>query len=160
MAATDGSLLVASLWSAGRSHTTKVVSPGGNETGSRGRIVAFRRLLDAFAVPERATRPVLYLYRPAQLAVLVTGGWRGPGGGTSDAPRAWPVTDLLAGTRTRMGLCTVLTGSAMSTAEALGRDATPATEWQGRRGEKMLSVALRPLLPDEHDCADLDRRVP
>jgi hypothetical protein len=157
MAATDGSLLVASLWSAGRAHTTKVVSSDKNDTGSRGRIVAFRRFLDAFAVPGYATRPVLY--RPTQLAVLVTRGWRGAADGTSDAPRAWPATDLLAGTRTRMGLCTVLTGSAMSTAEALGRDATLTTEWQSR-GEKMLSVALRPLLPDEHDCADLDRRVP
>jgi hypothetical protein len=100
-----------------------------------------------------ATRAVAY--HPTRLAVLATGGWRGPSNGGSDQPRPWPGPDLLTGAQTRMGLFTVLTGDAMPTAEALARDASLTTLWES--GGQLLTVALRPLLPDEYDCADLDR---
>jgi hypothetical protein len=154
VAATDGSLLVASLWSAGRLYTSTVVSPDSTDTGARGRIVDFRRYVHTLAAPEDATR--VAAYRPTRLAVLATAGWRGPGDGTPD-PRPWPGPDLLAGARTPMGLCTIVTGSAMATAEALGRAATLTTLWTS--GGQELTVAFRPLLPDEHDCADLDRHT-
>jgi hypothetical protein len=152
VAATDGSLFVASLWSAGRMHTSTLVSPDSTDTGARGRIVDFRQHVRTLAAPADVT--TVAAYRPTRLAVLATAGWRGPGDGIPEAPRPWPGPDLLAGARTPIGLCTILTGSAMATAEALGRNASLTTLWTS--GGQQLTVALRPLLPDEHNCADLE----
>ncbi|MEN3614401.1 hypothetical protein AAH979_33290 [Plantactinospora sp. ZYX-F-223] len=153
--ATDGSLLVASLRSAGRSHTTTMVSPSERDTGARRRIVEFRRTVRVLALPADRTHGAGY--RPTRLAVLATGGWGAPG--DTSRSRPWPGPDLLAGLRTRVGLCTLLdpAGPDAETA-ALVRAAPLATRW--RSGGQLLSVAIRPLLPDEYDCVDLDRRTP
>ncbi|MBF9129009.1 hypothetical protein I0C86_08425 [Plantactinospora sp. S1510] len=153
--ATDGSLLVASLRTAGRLHTTTLVSPGETDVGARRRIIEFRRTVRLLALSTDPTR--VADYRPSRLAVLVTGGWSGSPGDAGSIARQWPGPDLLAGVPTRVGLCTVA-GSAGPDAEALGRDAPLTTRWHS--GGKWLSVAVRPLLPDEYDCADLDRRTP
>jgi hypothetical protein len=107
--ATDGSLLVASLWVAGRLHTSTLVSPHETDTGGRGRIVEFRRTVQLLALPTDPARAADY--RPA-----------GPD------------------------------------TEALGRGAPLTTRW--RSGGQAITVAVRPLLPDEYDCADLDPRTP
>ncbi|MFC6014854.1 hypothetical protein ACFP2T_01405 [Plantactinospora solaniradicis] len=159
--ATDGSLLVASLHTAGRLQTTTLVSPRESEFGARGRIVEFRRNVRLLALPTDPTR--VADYRPSRLAVLATGGWGESPGGTGSTVRQWPGPDLRAGVPTRVGLCTVL-GSASSASsagpdpEALGRDVPLTTRWQS--GGESLTVAVRPLLPDEYDCVDLDRRTP
>jgi hypothetical protein len=138
--ATDGSLLVVTLRSGGRTHTTTVTTPSTGESGPRGRIVRFRRTLGTLIAAE-ATTP----YRPAAYAALVTGGFGGPVG------RAWPgATDLTAGVRTYVGTCTPLI--------AVPPEATGTTQWES--GGEILWVTLRPLLPHERTCADLDEGTP
>ncbi|MET8153778.1 hypothetical protein ACIBSW_26900 [Actinoplanes sp. NPDC049668] len=138
--ATDGSLLVVTLRSGGRTYTTTVTSPWGEETGPRGRIVKFRRTLNAL-VAGRATTP----YRPGMHAALVTGGF----GGRESRP--WPGgTGLLPGVRTYVGLCTPLTD--------VPPEATGTAQWTS--GDEILWVTLRPMLPHERACADLDRHTP
>ncbi|GAB3969623.1 hypothetical protein V1634_21345 [Plantactinospora veratri] len=155
MPATDGSLLVASLRSAGRLHTTTLVSPAEDETGARRRIVEFRRTVRLLVPTEDRIGGAGY--RPTRLAVLVTVGWGAPGDDSASPP--WPGPELLTGTRTRVGLCTLL-GPAAPDAEtvALARAAPLTTRW--RSGGQLVGVVIRPLLPDEYDCADLDRNTP
>ncbi|GID96689.1 hypothetical protein ACFQFC_21045 [Amorphoplanes digitatis] len=141
--ATDGSLLVVTLRSGGRTYTTTVTSPWAGEAGPRGRIVGFRRALNALVAAE-ATTP----YRPAEYAALVTGGF---GSREDRAARPWPGgTELLPGVRTYVGMCTPLT--------SVPPEATGTALWAS--GREILWVTLRPLLPHERACADLDRGTP
>ncbi|MEU7908607.1 hypothetical protein [Actinoplanes sp. NPDC049118] len=142
--ATDGSLPVVTLRSGGRTYTTTATSPWTGEGGRRGRIVRFRRTLNAL-VGGAASTP----YRPATYAALVGGGY---GSRESQAAaRPWPGgTELVAGVRTYVGVCTPLTG--------VPAEATGTAQWVS--GGEVLWVTLRPLLPHERTCADLDRDTP
>nr|BFE76854.1 hypothetical protein GCM10020092_101550 [Actinoplanes digitatis] len=73
--ATDGSLLVVTLRSGGRTYTTTVTSPWAGEAGPRGRIVGFRRALNALVAAE-ATTP----YRPSGVCRARHRWIRQPGG--------------------------------------------------------------------------------
>ncbi|MGI8328488.1 hypothetical protein ACRYCC_00900 [Actinomadura scrupuli] len=156
---TDGTLLVAELRSAGRLHATTVVSLGRrSEIGARRRIAEFRRTvrqLTGSTDPARTTD-----YRPDRVAVLATGGWFG--GDVSRIPeRQWPNGDLLAGVRTDLGECTTRSGAAVPGIEALGRGTPLGTHWpSGEKRSGGVVVLIRPLLPNEDDCADLNRRRP
>lgn len=142
--ATDGSLLVVTLRSGGRTYTTTVTTPSAGESGRRGRIIRFRQTLSAL-IAATATTP----YRPAGYAALVTGGFGDPESGA--AARPWPgETDLAAGVRTYVGTCTPLAGAPP--------EATGTARWAS--GDENLWVTLRPLLPHERTCADLDRGTP
>ncbi|MCO1596364.1 hypothetical protein M8C17_14480 [Micromonospora sp. RHAY321] len=154
---TDGTLLVAELRSAGHLHTTTVVSLGrGFEIGARRRIAEFRRTVQQLAVPADPSAG----YQPDRVAVLATGGWFV--GGVSRVPeQRWADGDLRAGVRTDLGECTTRSGAAVPAIEAIGRGTPLGTQW--RSGEKQsgsVVVLIRPLLPDEDDCADLNRRQP
>ncbi|MEU4220763.1 hypothetical protein [Actinoplanes sp. NPDC026623] len=142
--ATDGSLLVVTLRSGGRTYTTTVTTPSRGESGRRGRIVRFRRTLSTL-IAATATTP----YRPATYAALVTGGY---GNRESEAAaRPWPGgTDLASGVRTYVGLCTPLT--------SVPPRATDSAQWAS--GDEIVWVTLRPLLPHERACADLDKDTP
>ena len=156
---TDGTLLVAELRSAGRLHTTTVVSlRQGFETGARRRIAEFRRTVRQLAVPTDPARTTDYL--PERVAVLATGGWFV--GGVSGIPeRQWPDGDLQAGVRTDLGECTTHSGAAVPGIEALGRSTPLGTQWlSGEKQSSGVVVLIRPLLPDEDDCADLNRQRP
>jgi hypothetical protein len=142
--ATDGSLLVVRLRSGGRTVTTTVTTPGADDVGRRGRIVDFRRALRGL-IASTATAP----FRPAGYAALVSGGFGSKEG--QAAARPWPgEADLGAGVRTYVGVCTVLT--------TVPSAATRTAQWTS--GGKVLWVTLRPLLPHERTCADLDKDTP
>ncbi|MEV0810897.1 hypothetical protein [Micromonospora sp. NPDC050200] len=154
---TDGTLLVAELRSAEHLHTTTVVSLGRRfEIGARRRIAEFRRTVQQLAVPTDPTTD----YQPDRVAVLATGGWFV--GGISRIPeRQWADGDLLAGVRTDLGECTTRSGAAVPGIEALGRGTLLGTQWlSGEKRSGGVVVLIRPLLPDEDDCADLNRRPP
>jgi hypothetical protein len=142
--ATDGSLLVVTLRSGGRTYTTTVTTPMAGESGRRGRIVRFRRTLGAL-IAATATTP----YRPTAYAALVTGGFGDRE--SRETARPWPgETDLAAGVRTYVGTCTPLAGAPP--------EATATAQWAS--GDEILWVTLRPLLPHERACADLDNGTP
>jgi hypothetical protein len=145
----DGSLLVVTLRSDGRTYTTTAtnlwsddVGPRGPR-GPRGRIARFRQALSTL-IASTTTAP----YRPAMYAALANGGY-----GTKEsqaAARPWPgETDLAAGIRTHLGACTLLA--------SVPPEATRTTEWMSS-GEVLL-VTLRPLLPHERTCTDLDKNT-
>ena len=144
LVATDGSLLVVTLRSGGQTYTTTVTTPEADDAGPRRRIVEFRRALRAL-IGSTSTTP----YRPARYAALATGGF-----GTKEsqaAARPWPAdTNLAAGIRTYVGLCTLLT--------TVPSQATDTAQWTS--AGHVLWVTLRPLLPSEHTCADLDKDTP
>jgi hypothetical protein len=126
----DGSLLVVTLRSGGRTYTTKAVTD----------LDEFRRTLRALVADARAVP-----YRPAGYAALVTGGFG------SEEAQPWPgEADLSAGTDTYIGTCTVI-GSAPP-------EATRTAQWHS--GGHRLWVTLRPLLPYESTCADVEGQRP
>jgi len=142
--ATDGSLLVVTLRSGGRKYTTTVTSPGSDDAGRRGRIARFRRALSILIAAQKSTP-----YRPAAYAALASGGY-----GTTEsqaAARPWPGgTDLGAGVRTYVGRCTPLTSVPLEAAQT--------AQWTS--GGTVLWVTLRPLLPHERTCTDIDQDTP
>lgn len=91
-------------------------------------------------------------YTPARMAVLA-----GPAPVSGDRMKTaqWPLPPLDRGTPGLAGRCQVAGGGDASTAIRLSRTATPDTRW--RSGDTLYSVRFRPMLPDEHTCADLTR---
>jgi hypothetical protein len=139
LVATDGSLLVITLRSGPRTYTTKVVTPQTGESGPRGRVVRFRQVLDALVASAR-TEP----YRPAAHVAFATGGF-----GTTEgraAARPWPGGDLTSGVRVAQGLCTPLA--------SVPAGVTGAAQWTS--GGHGVWVTIRPLLPHERTCTDLE----
>jgi len=138
--ATDGSLLVVTLRSGRRTYTTKVVTPGGTDSGPRGRVVRFRQLLSTVIASAPAAP-----YRPATHVALATGGFGTAQGRT--AARQWPSGDLTTGQGVVQGLCTPLT--------TLPAGLTGTAQWIS--GDQHVWVTVRPLLPHERTCADLEQ---
>ena len=62
---------------------------------------------------------------------------------------------LAAGTPIHGGLCTLYQGDTRDRAEQIATRTTPATRWIS--GTNAFYLAFRPLLPDETDCASLNR---
>lgn len=94
-------------------------------------------------------------YRPTELALFVLGP---ADASAQDTPASWPLGDLgTAGTPTDWPVgsarCLLITGadvdSVVTAAAGVGRSAP----W--RSGNGLWEIALRPLLPDEHSCADV-----
>lgn len=89
-------------------------------------------------------------FQPTALAVLARGG-------VAEGPTLpWPLHPLAEGTRTTEGMCTVVTGDALTEVMRLAASAAQDTRWTS--GGTLYAVSFRPLLPDEHTCGDLDRR--
>ncbi|PWU56932.1 hypothetical protein DLJ47_04320 [Micromonospora sp. S4605] len=152
---TDGTMLVAELRSAGHLHTTTVISLGrGHETGPRRRVAEFRRTVRQLALatdPARTTD-----YRPDLVALLASAGWHGDVRRTAEWQ--WTDGDPLAGVRTDLGECTTRGGPALPGIEALGRGTPLGTQWRSGAERSGFVVLVRPLLPDEKGCADLNLR--
>jgi hypothetical protein len=92
-------------------------------------------------------------YTPTRMAVLADPA---PGGGGRAKTTQWPLPPLDRGTPgLAAGRCQVVGGGDVGTAIRLSRTAAPDTRW--RSGDTLYSVRFRPMLPDEHTCADLTR---
>lgn len=132
---TDASALVLTLSTPDGVRTTRVTAPDAGG-GDRDRINDFVQALPAAPADAAA-------YRPAAIAMLAVGGV-----GTASAAR--PSAPLDQGIRTDQGRCAVV------------RDAGPIqgvrqeqSRWSS--GGRVYAVLGRPLLPEEHDCPDIDR---
>jgi hypothetical protein len=92
-------------------------------------------------------------YSPAGVAVLVLG----PATSTL-TPATWPLGDLATqgtptGWPTETTRCFVVSGTDVATLSATATQTARSTPW--RSGGATWQLALRPLLPDEHTCADI-----
>ena len=98
------------------------------------------------------------LYAPSAIAAIVE-PYRKPGPDEpSQSERSWP-GPALPGERLGSGPelhCVVATGAAASRVQAAAVRANTLTPW--RSGDQQWTLTLRPLLPDEHSCADLARQ--
>lgn len=95
-------------------------------------------------------------YAPEAVAGVVT-EWRDPQSGPGPRPVPWPGPPLPGGPLVpRLGLsCVLATGEqARAVLDAAG-SADALTPWVSGDGRRW-SVALRPLLPHEEDCTDLE----
>jgi hypothetical protein len=71
--------------------------------------------------------------------------------------RDWPLKDLgQAGEPFDLGRCFVVTGRDLATVQAATDKAGADTLWRGTGG--LFHLTFRPLLPDERDCASLEKR--
>jgi len=92
-------------------------------------------------------------YVPAEVAVFVLGR------ATSTlAPASWPLGDLATlgtptGWPTETARCFVVSGAEVVALSAIATHTPRSTPWQSVGSQ--WQVALRPLLPDEHTCADI-----
>ncbi len=144
----------------GTRHQVLVSALGYPNSGLDGPAVAARAKLSEFVDvlqhPERlpdvgSPTP----YTPRELAVFVLG----PAGDSAQkTPATWPLGDLgSAGTPTDWPVgaarCQVVTGGDVTAVAdaAAGRDRF--TPW--RSANSLWDIGLRPLLPDEHGCADV-----
>ena len=114
------------------------------------------QFLDVLAHPERiagVSGPALYA--PTAIAVFVLGAASAP---ASNPPATWPLGDLgTAGTPTDWPIsparCLVVAGDDVTSVVAAAAGKDRLAPW--RSGDGLWDIALRPLLPDEHSCADL-----
>jgi hypothetical protein len=137
----DASYKVITFVTGGRARTTKVVQEGGHADDPAKKFLA--RLVPAnWPRGDQASAPGPY--RPSRVAVLAVAS---PGSGPK-----WPFGPLTSGTRVGTSGCTVLSGADATKAQ---RMAAIRTQWNDR-GESF-RVRIRPLLPDEPDCAALSR---
>ncbi|GAB2866848.1 hypothetical protein GCM10027176_80660 [Actinoallomurus bryophytorum] len=137
----DGTYKVITFVTGGRARTTKVIQEGGRADDPAKKFLA--RLVPAnWPRGDQASAPVAY--RPSRVAVLAVAS---PGSGPK-----WPYGPLTSGKRVGTSGCTVLTGADAAKAQRL---ATARTQWNDRG--KSFRVRIRPLLPDERDCAALSR---
>lgn len=139
----DAMYKVITLVIGGRARTTKVIQGGGDPSDPAVRFLP--RLAPANWARSDQSAPAKP-YHPSRVAVLAG---TAPAGGT---PRAWPLKPLASHVRVGAAECTVLTGGDAAKA---GRLTASRTEW--RDHGTTYRVTLRPLLPDEHDCAALNR---
>lgn len=159
---TDAMVTRVVIVSGGTRHQVLVYALGYPNPGLDDAAMAARarlsQFLDALQHPERmagVSAPTPYV--PTQLAVFVLGA---AGASAPNTPAAWPLGDLAnAGTPTDWPVgatrCLVLAGADVNTVldAAAGKDRS--TPW--RAGDGLWSIAFRPLLPDEHSCADIVR---
>jgi hypothetical protein len=126
---------------------TRVVVAGAGESDRAVRF-ARERLDPAGWAPSAQAAPVRP-YEATRLAVLAA-----PAGSTPDRrARPWPIGALGDGAAVRGERCTILSGRALSAANGLARAARPGSRWSS--AGKVYVVRLRPLLPDERGCVDV-----
>ncbi|QKG25707.1 hypothetical protein [Actinomadura verrucosospora] len=102
---------------------------------------AFQKRLDpsTWATSDVASGPAPF--KPSKVAVLASQG------AVADGPvKTWPLAPLGQGARVGAAVCTVASPAKVPAT-------SPNTAW--RSGGATYTVRVRPLLPDEHSCADL-----
>jgi hypothetical protein len=109
----------------------------------------FRERVDPSRWPANVFLGPARPYRASRLAVFAR-----PWPDASTATRPWPLGNPSTGTETPEGTCTILTGARLTRAERLATEAGPGVVWTyaGTR----LQLTLRPLLPHERGCGDLE----
>lgn len=114
------------------------------------------RFIDLLEHPERITGVgTPSPYPPTGVAVFVLG----PAAASATKPAAmWPVGDLAtAGTPTNWpaasARCFVVTDADLRAVTAAASGTSRTAPW--RSGDALWEIAMRPLLPDEHTCADV-----
>ncbi len=113
------------------------------------------RFIDLLEHPERiAGVSAARTYTPTGAAVWVLG----PAAASTAMPAAtWPLGDLATvGTPTNWpapsARCLVVTGADLHAVDSAAARITRTAPW--RSGDTLWQIAMRPLLPDEHTCAD------
>lgn len=125
------------------------------EVAARERLSQF---LDTLAHPERvAGVSGAAPYAPTAMAVFVLGA---ADASAPTPPAAWPLGDLGTGGTPmdwpdRAARCLMVTGGDVVAVAAAAAGKDRFTPW--RSGDGLWKIALRPLLPDEHSCADVVR---
>lgn len=116
------------------------------------------RLMDLLEHPDSITGAgAPRTYAPAGVAVWVLG----PAADATAAPAAtWPLGDLATvGTPTDWpapsARCLVVAGNDLDAVAAAAAGASRSAPW--RSENKLWQLAMRPLLPDEHACADVGK---
>ncbi|HEV7932397.1 MAG TPA: hypothetical protein VGP70_08805 [Actinomadura sp.] len=130
----------------GRARTRiAVAGPGESDRAVR---FARERLDPSRWAPSDQAAPVRP-YEAARLAVLAV-----PAGSMQGRKaRPWPIGALGDGAAVRGERCTILSGREASSASRLAPAALPGNRWSS--AGKVYVVRLRPLLPDEGGCADV-----
>jgi hypothetical protein len=137
----DAMYKVITFVTGGRARTTKVIQGGGRTDDPAAKFLT--RLAPAsWPRGDQASAP--RPYHPSRVAVLAVAS---PGG---TGPK-WPFRPLDTGTRVGTRSCTVLSGGDVAKVQRA------ATRSQWRDGGRTYRVTIRPLLPDERDCAALNR---
>jgi hypothetical protein len=139
----DATYKVITFVTGGRPRTTKIIQEGGRADDPAARFLP-RLVPSSWPRGDQSTgaRP----YRPARVAVLAI-----PAPDADATAPKWPLGPLVAGTPVGGRTCTVLTGRDVARAERV----TTTPQW--RDHGRTYRVTLRPLLPDERDCAALTR---
>jgi hypothetical protein len=137
----DAMYKVITFVTGGRARTTKIIQAGDHADDPAVRFLT-RLVPSSWSRGDQASTP--RPYRPGRVAVLAVSSPDGTG------PK-WPFKPLNTGTRVGMRSCGVLTGGDAAKAQRL------AARPQWRDGGQTYRVSIRPLLPDEHDCAALNR---
>jgi hypothetical protein len=139
----DAMYKVITFVTGGRARTTKIIQGGGRADDPAAKFLP--RLVPAnWPRGDQTSDP--RAYRAKRVAVLA---FASPGEGTG--PK-WPLKPLASGTPVGGRTCTVLTGGDVAKAERLA----DRPEW--RDHGQSFRVTIRPLLPDEQNCAALNRR--
>lgn len=140
----DAMYKVITFVTGGRARTTRIIQGGGRADDPAARFLP--RLVPA-NWPRGDQAGEARAYRPRRVAALA---FAAPDAGTA---ARWPFKPLTPGTPVAGRTCTVLTGGDVAKAQRLaGR---PGWRDHGRS----FRVTIRPLLPDEPDCAALNRRA-
>ncbi|MFG1779575.1 hypothetical protein ACGFIR_25345 [Micromonospora sp. NPDC049051] len=140
---TDAVTLTVRLTTTDGTYETSVTQPSPGEAGDRGAVIAF-----ADAAANAGVDAGEYL--PQRVAVLVVADTEDD----SDV-RPWPLDvppSAMDGAPRRP--CRVVDGAALAALRAEAGAARPETRWQA--DTQRVRLVLRPLLPHERDCADLD----
>lgn len=135
----DAMYKVVTFVTGGRARTTRIIEGGGDPTDPAARFLA--RLVPArWPRGDQSADP--RPYQPARVAVLAVAspGQNGP---------TWPFKPLGSGIRVGTRTCTLLTGTDVARVQRV------AGRPQWRDGGQTFRVTIRPLLPDERDCAAL-----
>lgn len=140
---TDAAVLTVRLTTTDGTYTTTVRQPSRDETGDRGDAIAFADAAAAAGVDAGE-------YLPQRAAVLVVAA-EDDG---SDV-RPWPLeVPLSAMDGAPRRPCLVVDGAALATLRNQAGAADGGTRWQAET--QRVRLVVRPLLPHERACADLD----
>ena len=114
------------------------------------------RFIDVLEHPERITGiDSPHPYTPTEVAVFVLGP---AAASDTTAPATWPLGDLAmvgspAAWPAPSARCLVVAGADLQAVDAAAAGITRFAPWGS--GDTVWDVAMRPLLPDEHTCADV-----
>lgn len=139
----DATYTVITFVTGGRARVTKIINEGHADDPAKG----FLRRLDPATWPrgDQTTDP--RPYHPRRVAVL---SYPAANTGTDPAPK-WPLRPLTTGTHVGAATCSVLTGADVARVER----AAERPVWQDHG--RSFHVGVRLLLPDEPNCAALNR---